>query len=280
MRHDADDQLPWFSYQDTHIVHAQGGSGPFCDVRFDADEVRRARAQHSRQETEIQRLRRDVDQLRKLAQELTQPSSRPGRAVETLDGGGRRNLIVTVVPPSLCPVSWDGTTALHRAANSGDKLTIQGLLLDIRLDIHAKDNNGRKAVWYASLWQAAQRHGEGADILALLAARSGVDPEWVMRVCNDLSPDKWRQTFFDAVIKGDGAMVQFVLDIGGNISWRSGGLNVRWSYCDAPALHYANWYRWKHVCDLLVSNGASKTAVDGHGNLLTAASWGGDQGLV
>lgn len=179
------------------------------------------------------------------------------------DGGGLRKLFVTVIPPST--IDGSGMTALQRAANLGDKLAVQGFLLDSQLDLHAKDSSGRKAAWYAGSQSRT-------DIIALLAVRSGVDHGWAMRLANHHSTDELKQAFFGAVINGQHAVVQFVLDMGGYVHWTSGGTTVAYNDWNAPALHHANYFSWKHICQLLVSNGASTGAVDGRGNLMTAAT--------
>ncbi|KAH6854778.1 hypothetical protein B0I37DRAFT_39525 [Chaetomium sp. MPI-CAGE-AT-0009] len=176
---------------------------------------------------------------------------------------------------SPCPNDGKGIIAtLHSAANTFGKVILQGRLQDSQLDPHAKDNNGRKGAWYAA---TCLKNLVG--ITGLLAVKSRVDPRRAAQLAI-APPDELRQAFFDAVKKGDLDVVQFIIDIGGNVDWKSGGLTRCWSKYNAPALHIANYYSNKDLCRLLVINGANTGAKDAYGNLMTAATWGGPKGYV
>jgi hypothetical protein len=152
---------------------------------------------------------------------------------------------------------------------------VERLLLHCQLDPHARGPSGRKSVWYAVTFQKAL-----AEIIAASAETSGVSRDWAQRLAKH-SPEELRSIFFEAVINGEGAVVQFIIDMGGDVNWKSGELtSVSWANYDAPALHYANYYGHRHVCQILVNNGANKRAVDSSGNLMTAGIWRGAEGYA
>jgi hypothetical protein len=119
-----------------------------------------------------------------------------------------------------------------------------------------------------------------AEIIAASAETSGVSRSWAQRLAKH-RPEELRSIFFEAVVNGEGAVVQFIIDMGGDVNWKSGGLtSVHWGKYDAPALHYANYYEHRHICQILVNNGANKHAVDSYGNLMTAGTWTGAKGYA
>lgn len=188
--------------------------------------------------------------------------------------GPRRPFVDTDPPPTTYSEGNGILAVLHRAANMIGKIALQGRVQDSHIDPHVKDNNGRKAAWYVATCQKNL-----AEITTSLAIKSGVSPDRAAKLAN-LPPDGLRQAFFEAIIKNEQAVVQFIIDMGGSADWKSGGLRVRWSKYNAPALHYANYYSLKEMCRLLVSNGANRSATDSYGNLMTARSWGGPKGYV
>ncbi|KAK3298693.1 uncharacterized protein B0H64DRAFT_80583 [Chaetomium fimeti] len=179
--------------------------------------------------------------------------------------------LVTPDPPSTGDGSGKLRTELHTTANKLGELVRQYCPQDSQIDPHAKDKHGHNAAWYATA--CMKKLGE---IIASLAATSGIGSNRATELGN-AAPDGLRQAFFYAVVNGESKVVQFVIDMGGDVNWKSNGLYGCWSKYDVPALHIANYYGNEKLWQLLVKNGADRSAKDAYGNLWTAKTWGGER---